>query len=322
MRIRVGLLTALLASAFLVVPTQQASASCRDYPESITAECVAQNLVEAQAAAAAMEAKRIQDLIDAENRAKENAELDYTANGSRPCSVYPASISAACAAENLVYEASRQANENARREQQQSDAVKAEAEQKERDYIANGSRPCSLFPASITPTCVAENLAYEKERQGIYEKKQLADLEKAIKAEAAQQKADFIRNGSRPCSLYPASITAECAAQNLAFEEVKKVESAALAEAKAASVKSSLTTFDDNGSLLVQAKISTKVDLLSTKVKLLDSKGKVVDTGVIRYLSSGEPYIVFDNFTGSGNYKVQLSLPNKKFSTISIKVAK
>ena len=319
MRIKAGFFTILLATAFLIVPAQQASASCRDYPESVTPECVAQNLVEAQTAAAAMEAKRIQDVLDVEARAKANAELAFAASGSRPCTVYPASITPACVSENMIFQ---QASDAARSEKMQADILKAEAENAERDYIANGSRPCSLFPASITLACVAENLAYEKERQGIYEKKQLADLEKAIKAEAAQQKADYIRNGSRPCSLYPASITAECAAQNLAFEEVKKVESAALAEAKAASVKSSFTTFDDNGSLLVQAKVSTKVDLLSTKVKLLDSKGKVVDTGVIRYLSSGEPYFVFDNFTGSGNYKVQLSLPNKKFSTISIKVAK
>ena len=135
------------------------------------------------------------------------------------------------------------------------------------------------------------------------------------------QKEQYIRNGSRPCSLYPASITPECVASNLEYEEIRKVETAALTAAKEVSTGSSFNTKDENGSLLVLAKVPAKVNLLSTVVKLLNNKGKVVDTGVIRYQASGEPYFVFDDFKGKGNFTVQLSLPKKQFSTIKIKVS-
>jgi hypothetical protein len=71
----------------------------------------------------------------------------------------------------------------------------------------------------------------------------------------------------------------------------------------------------------VLAKVPSKVNLLSTVVTLLNNKGKVIDKGVIRYQSTGEPYFVFDNFKGKGNYTVQMSLPKKQFSTIKIKVS-
>ena len=318
-----GFWTLALAASMLVFVAPSAQAGCRDYPESITPECVAQNLQEDQRAAAEISdtaARIAQALLDAEARAKEQAEREYVANGSRPCSLFPASVTPECVAENLEYEKTRQ---SAYAEQRAQDVLDAEArarEQAELDYIANGSRPCSLFPASITPACVAENLEYEKERQRVYEKKQLEELEKAIKAEAQAQKEQYIRNGSRPCSLFPAAITPECVAENLEYEEIRKVEIEALIAAKEAAADTTFNTLDENGSLLVVAKVPAKVNLLSTTVKLLNNKGKVVDTGVIRYQSTGEPYFVFDNFKGKGNYTVQMSLPKKKFSTLKIKV--
>jgi hypothetical protein len=316
-----GSVVSILAASLLIGISQPAFAGCRDFPESVTPECVAQNLAEEKARQVDTAAQMAQDLLDAEARAKANAEAQYVANGSRPCSVFPASVTPECVAQNLDYEKTRQEADAAKRAQDMVDAETRAKEQAEREYIANGSRPCSLYPASVTPACVSENLEYEKERQGIYEKKQLEELEKAIKAEAAQQKADYIRNGSRPCSVYPASITAECAAENLEYEAIKKVESAAISAAKEASATSTFNTKDENGSLLVLAKIPAKVDLLSTVVKLLNNKGKVIDTGVIRYQSTGEPYFVFDNFKGKGNYTLQMSLPKKQFSTIKIKVS-
>jgi hypothetical protein len=220
----------------------------------------------------------------------------------------------------LAYEKSRQVDDVAKRAQDLLDAEERARANAELEYIRNGSRPCTLFPASITPACVAENLEYEKERQGLAEKNQIAALEKAIKAEAQAQKEQYIRNGSRPCSLYPAAITPECVAENLEYEEIRKVEAEALITAKEAASGATFNTLDENGSLLVVAKVPAKVDLLSTTVKLLNSKGKVLDTGVIRYQSSGEPYFVFDNFKGKGSYTVQMSLPKKKFSTLKIKV--
>ena len=266
MRIRIALLSllaSLLSSGFLITSTPVANAGCRDFPESVTPACEAQNMAEEKSRQAADEVLRAKQLADADAAAKANAELEYVRNGSRPCSVYPASITAACATENLEYETKRQVAATAQLAQ---DVIAAE--------------------------------------------------EKALK----QAQDDYIRNGSRPCSVFPASTTAECATANLQFEEVKKVEIAALTAAREVSSKSLITTKDENGSLLVASNIPKGVDLLTTKVKLLNSKGKVVDTGEIRYDGAGKPYFVFDKQVGKGNYKIELSIPKKKSATISVKL--
>ena len=266
MRIRIALLSllaSLLSSWFLITSTPVANAGCRDFPESVTPACAAQNLAEEQTRQAAAAEQQVKDKIKVEEAAKANAELEYIRNGSRPCSVYPASITATCAAENLEYETKRQV---------------AAAAKFQEDIIENE--------------------------------------QKALK----QAQDDYIRNGSRPCSVFPASTTTECAAANLQFEEVKKVEIAALTAAREVSSKSLITTKDENGSLLIASNIPKGVDLLTTKVKLLNSKGKVVDTGEIRYDSAGKPYFVFDKQVGKGNYKIELSIPKKKSATISVKL--
>ena len=137
MRIRISLLSllfSLLTAGFLVSNTQTATAGCRDYPESVTPACAAQNLAEEQTRQAAAEVQRAQDLIDAENRAKEQAARDYVANGSRPCSVFPASITPACAAQNLDYEAGKQA---------------AAAEQQVKDKIPSQSLESSIISSVV-----------------------------------------------------------------------------------------------------------------------------------------------------------------------------
>ena len=323
MRIRIALLSllaSLLSTGFVFTSAPVANAGCRDYPESITPACAAQNLAEEQARQAADVAKRAQDLIDAENRAKEQAAQEYVANGSRPCSVYPASITAACAAENLSYEASKQIDYEAKRIKDLQEAEERAKENAELQYIANGSRPCTLYPASITAACAAENLEYEAKRQIASAAKAEADQIEAEQKALKQAKDDYIRNGSRPCSVFPASTTPECAQANLKFEEIKKVEIAALTAAREASTKALITTKDENGSLLVAGNVPKGVDLLNTKIRLLNSKGKVVDTGEIRYDSAGKPYFVFDKQVGKGNYKIELSIPKKKAATISVKL--
>ena len=309
-----------------LMQSQGANAACGfingvwSHELAMTPGCVAENNATAAADKAAREAKEIQDQKDVEARAKENADRDYIANGSRPCSLYPASITPSCVADNLQYEKNRSIEMAEKAIQDQKDVETRAKEQAELDYIRNGSRPCSIFPASITPACEAENMSWEKTRAAT---EKVAMEQRATDAEVkARQlaKEDYIRNGSRPCSLFPASITAECASENLLYEKNKTIEMAALSAISEVSKDKTLITQADNGSLLVVAKISSKVDLLTTVVKLLNSKGKVVDTGVIRYKASGEPYFVFDNFTSKGNYRVQLSLPKKKFSTIAIKV--
>ena len=323
MRIRIAilsLLASLLSTGFVFTSAPVANAGCRDYPESITAGCVAQNLAEEQARQAADVAKRAQDLIDAENRAKEQAAQQYAAEGSRPCSVYPASITAACAAENLSYEASKQIDYEAKRIKDLQEAEERAKENAELQYIANGSRPCSVYPASITAACAAENLEYETKRQIASAAKAEADQIEAEQKALKQAKDDYIRNGSRPCSVFPASTTPECAEANLKFEEIKKVEIAALTAAREVSTKALITTKDENGSLLVAGNVPKGVDLLNTKIRLLNSKGKLVDTGEIRYDSAGKPYFVFDKQVGKGNYKIELSIPKKKAATISVKL--
>ena len=323
MRIRISLLSllfSLLTAGFLLSNTQTATAGCRDYPESVTPACAAQNLAEEQARQAADEVLRAKQLADADAAAKANAELEYIRNGSRPCSVYPASITAECAAQNLDYEAGKQA---AAAEQQVLDKIKVEEAAKanaELEYIRNGSRTCTLYPASITPECSAENLAYETKRQVAAAAKFQEDIIEAEQKALKQAQDDYIRNGSRPCSVFPASTTPECAAANLKYEEIKKVEITALTAAREVSSKSLITTKDDNGSLLVVSNIPKGVDLLTTKVRLVNSKGKLVDTGEIRYDSAGKPYFVFDKQVAKGNYKIELSIPKKKAATISVKL--
>ena len=323
MRIRIALLSllaSLLSTGFVFTSAPVANAGCRDYPESVTPGCVAQNLAEEQARQAAADVQRAQDLVDAENRAKAQAAQEYVANGSRPCSVYPASITAACAAENLSYEASKQIDYEAKRIKDLQEAEERAKENAELQYIANGSRPCSVYPASITAACAAENLEYETKRQIATAAKAEADQIEAEQKALKQAKDDYIRNGSRPCSVFPASTTPECAAANLKFEEIKKVEIAALTAARETSTKALITTKDENGSLLVAGNVPKGVDLLNTKIRLLNSKGNVVDTGEIRYDSAGKPYFVFDKQVGKGNYKIELSIPKKKAATISVKL--
>ena len=230
MRIRISLLSllfSLLTAGFLVSNTQTATAGCRDYPESVTPACAAQNLAEEQTRQAAAEVQRAQDLIDAENRAKEQAARDYVANGSRPCSVFPASITPACAAQNLDYEAGKQA---AAAEQQVKDQIKVEEAAKanaELEYVRNGSRPCSVYPASITPECAAQNLDYEAGKQAAAAEQQVKDQIKVEEVAKANAELEYIRNGSRPCSVYPASITTACATENLEYETKRQVAAVA-----------------------------------------------------------------------------------------------
>jgi len=329
MRIKLALASILLSAiptGFLITQSQPAYAACGfingvwSHELAMTPTCVAENNAIADALKAANEAKMIQDQKDVEARAKENAEKDYIANGSRPCTLYPASITPECVAENLVDAAKKTAAMEVKMIQDLKDAEVRAKENAELQYIANGSRPCTLYPASITPECSAENLAYETKRQLAAAAKFQEDMIEAEQKALKQAKDDYIRNGSRPCSVYPASITPECAEANLKYEEIKKVEIAALTAARELSSKSLITTKDENGSLLVVSNIPKGVDLLTTKVRLVNSKGKLVDTGEIRYDSAGKPYFVFDKQVAKGNYKIELSIPKKKSATISVKL--
>ena len=80
MRIRItllSLLASLLSTGFVFTSAPVANAGCRDYPESVTPACAAQNLAEEQARQAAAEVLRAKQLADADAAAKANAELEY-----------------------------------------------------------------------------------------------------------------------------------------------------------------------------------------------------------------------------------------------------
>ena len=71
------------------------------FSASITAACAAENLGVEQEKQKSATDKQAQALLDAEERAKENAEKDYIANGSRPCTTNPTSKGSA--AKKLVW---------------------------------------------------------------------------------------------------------------------------------------------------------------------------------------------------------------------------
>jgi len=321
-----SLLLSTIPTGLLITQSQPAYAACGfvdgvwSHELAMTPACVAENNAIADAVKAAAEAKAIQDQKDVEARAKENAERDYIANGSRPCTLYPASITPECVAENLIDAAKKTAAMEEKAIEDQKKAEEAAKANAELDYIANGSRPCTLYPASVTAACAAENLEYETKKQIAAAAKFEADQIEAEQKALKQAKDDYIRNGSRPCSVFPASTTPECAAANLKYEEIKKVEIAALTAAREVSTKALITTKDENGSLLVASNIPKGVDLLNTKVRLVNSKGKLVDAGEIRYDSAGKPYFVFDKQIAKGSYKIELSIPKKKSATIAIKL--
>ena len=141
----------------------------------------------------------------------------------RPCSVYPASVTPECVAENLAYEKQRQEAYEAQQRAAQEEAKRAEAANTQKQFEESGSRACSVYPASLTQECVAENLAYEQGRQAEYLAEQKARQEAAKKAAEEKAQKEYIANGSRPCSLYPASITPECVTENLKFEDNRKI---------------------------------------------------------------------------------------------------
>ena len=176
------------------------------------------------------------------------------AEDSRPCAIYPASVTPECVAENLAYEAQRQLAYQAEQKAKEEAVLKAAAEQAQKDYVANGSRPCSIYPASITPTCVAENLLYEQQRQAAYSEEQKAKELEALKAAELQAQKDYVANGSRPCSLYPASITPACAAENLKFEDNRKIVNELTSKLKAISTTSSATKLTLPASNLITEK--------------------------------------------------------------------
>ena len=144
------------------------------------------------------------------------------AEDSRPCSVYPASVTPECVAENLAFEAQQQANYKEQVYKQQLEAQELAEIQNQKNFEANGARPCSVFPASLTPICIQENLTYEADRQAKYQEEEKLKAEEVRKAAEAQAQKDFKANGSRACSIAPASETEFCQKENLVYEKNRK----------------------------------------------------------------------------------------------------
>lgn len=185
--------------------------------------------------------ERMQRALDEANqRAQEQAQQQWVAEGSRGCALYPESITPACIAENLAHEQARQEAYKAKQAQEQIDAKKREEENTYKNWMADGGRACALYPASITPECEAENLAFEQKRQEAYAAKMAQSLLDAQALAEYEQKRQLEAAGGRVCVLYPEAATAGCIAETKAYNERlvsqygKDVAQSMIAEAKAA----------------------------------------------------------------------------------------
>jgi hypothetical protein len=215
------------------------------------------------------------------------------AEDSRPCSVYPASVTPECVAENLAYEAQRQAAYEAQQKAAQEAAKKAEEANTQKQFEESGSRACSVYPASLTKECIAENLAYEQGKVKEYEAEKLAQQEAAKLAAEEQAKKDFIANGSRPCSVAPASTTQKCIAENLKFEGNRKLTDELSNKLKAINTQST----NNKVALPVSNKIVEKYQAATPKIC------KVVGNTVVRIKSGNCELKV--SFITDQNFKVE-----------------
>jgi len=215
------------------------------------------------------------------------------AEDARPCSVYPASVTPECVAENLAFEAQRQAAYEAQQRAGQEAAKRAEEANTQKQFEESGSRACSVYPASLTKECIAENLAYEQGRAKEYEAERLAQQEAAKLAAEEQAKRDFIANGSRPCSVAPASTTPKCIAENLKFEGNRIITDELSNKLKAISEQSA----KNKVALPVSSKIVEKYQASTPKIC------KVVGNSVVR-IKSGNCELKVSYITDQ-NFKVE-----------------
>lgn len=229
----------------LLVPLA-AQAGCRDYPESVTDACVAQNLAEEQARQAEYQQRMAQELIDAKAREEASQQQQWVDQGSRSCALAQNASTPECVADNYAYAQEQMAKEKARLEKIQIDAKKAEEENTYKNWMADGGRSCSVAPASLTPACMAENLVFEQKRQDTYAEMIAKALVDAQALAEYQQKRQLEAAGGRVCVLYPEATTPGCIAEIKAYNEQLVNELGADAAGK---------IIADNKAAFVQAKI-------------------------------------------------------------------
>ena len=138
------------------------------------------------------------------------------------CLDYPESVTDACVAQNLADEQARQAEYQQRAAQEQIDAQRRAEQAQQEQFVANGSRSCSLPENASSPSCISENLAYEQQRQA-QEKARMDQIQiDAKKAEEENTYKNWMADGGRACSVAPASLSPECVAENLVFEQKRQ----------------------------------------------------------------------------------------------------
>jgi hypothetical protein len=145
-----------------------------------------------------------------------------TTSAQAGCRDYPESVTDACISQNLAEEQARQAEYQQRAAQELLDAQRRAEQAQQEQFVANGSRSCSLPENASSPSCVIENLAYEQQRQA-QEKARLEQIHiDAKKAEEENTYKNWMADGGRACAVAPASLTPECIAENLVFEQKRQ----------------------------------------------------------------------------------------------------
>jgi hypothetical protein len=221
------ILASLLCSLISGVSISTASASCADFPESVTPDCVASNLAAAQASQAAYAAAQAAEAAAAAQRAIDNANAIAAQDKAQ------ASADAVLPADSCARSTNR-FNSNC----VAASTAKALAENNARiaaEDAANAALPkdsCDRIENKSTTSCQQKTAEATKV---------LADAQMAaqLAEEVAKRKVWGIYDPALgDCSASPASLTSACIKQNLLAEKFRSAETSAKQAADAAAAKS------------------------------------------------------------------------------------
>jgi hypothetical protein len=293
------MLVAIVATLIQSIPTS-AFASCADYPESVTPECVAQNLLVEQArqsayaqeqarrqaeADAAAAAQRAQQAADDAARAAADALLP--ADSCQRLANYGNNV---CTQQRL---AQSLADANALAAQQQSAQDNAEIELRKSWGIYDPALGnCFDVANSSKPACIAQNLEAEKHRQADYAAKRAADSQAALDAAKTQSDSQTAEEIALRISwgIYdPAlgncfeaanSSKPECIAQNLEAEKHRqadyaKVQAANNAAAVKAAADQKAAQAKTEASFRKEVLTASKTTKKSKTISITCIKGKI-----------------------------------------------
>ena len=220
------ILITLLGSLISVISINVASASCSDFPESVTPECVASNLAAEQARQAAYAAAQAAEAAAVAQRAIDNANA-IAAQDKAQASADSALPADSCARSTNRFNANCVAAATAQALAENNARIAAED-------AANAALPkdsCDRMENKFNAVCTQK----------------LNEAAKVLEAEqSAAQSAEEIAKRQAwgiydpllgDCSVSPASSSAACVKQNLLAEKFRSAENAAKQAARAAAAK-------------------------------------------------------------------------------------